>query len=169
MSEHDWKFTGSGPLTKSYWFKCDKCRIIDSISESQWLDGLKPNPTNSLCLGRIEEAKEETLQVPKCDSNLDIGISFDEFVDALYRAGWRSVCDAQHTELEKLWNKHVETKSGNPWKDAVLNAMKSYNMDIAHYENEPDNAVCDLLYMHANAEAHRAMMDYFSKEGDSKG
>ena len=66
-------------------------------------------------------------------------------------------------------NKHVETKSNNPWKDAVLNAMKSYNMDIAHYENEPDNAVCDLLYMHANAEAHRAMMDYFSKEGDSKG
>jgi len=57
----------------------------------------------------------------------------------------------------------------NPWKDAVLNAMKSYNMDITHYENEPDNAVCDLLYMHANAEAHRAMMDYFSKEGDSKG
>ena len=124
MSEHDWKFTGSGPLTKSYWFKCDKCRIIDSISESQWLDGLKPNPINSLCLGRIEEAKEETPQVPK---------------------------------------------SENPWRDAVLNAMKSYNMDIAHYENEPDNAVCDLLYMHANAEAHRAMMDYFSKEVDSKG
>jgi hypothetical protein len=65
--------------------------------------------------------------------------------------------------------KTEEVKKGNPWKDAVLNAMKSYNMDIAHYENEPDNAVCDLLYMHANAEAHRAMMDYFSKEGDSKG
>lgn len=63
----------------------------------------------------------------------------------------------------------METKSNNPWKDAVLNAMRSYNMDIVHYENEPDNAVCDLLYMHANAEAHRAMMDYFSKEGDSKG
>ena len=63
----------------------------------------------------------------------------------------------------------METKSNNPWRDAVLNAMKSYNMDIAHYENEPDNAVCDLLYMHANAEAHRAMMDYFSKEVDSKG
>ena len=63
----------------------------------------------------------------------------------------------------------METKSNNPWKDAVLNAMKFYNMDIAHYENEPDNAVCDLLYMHANAEAYRAMMDYFSKEGDSKG
>lgn len=65
--------------------------------------------------------------------------------------------------------KTEEVKKENPWKDAVLNAMKSYNMDIAHYENEPDNAVCDLLYMHANAEAHRAMMDYFSKEGDSKG
>ena len=65
--------------------------------------------------------------------------------------------------------KPEEVKKENPWKDAVLNAMKSYNMDIAHYENEPDNAVCDLLYMHANAEAHRAMMDYFSKEGDSKG
>lgn len=57
----------------------------------------------------------------------------------------------------------------DPWKDAVLKAMKSCNMDIAYYENEPDNAVCDLLYMHANAEAYRAMMDYLSKEGDNKG
>jgi hypothetical protein len=169
MSEHDWRYLYCHPHNGEYLFECIHCKYTDYISRSDYLAGLKPNPTNSLCLGRIEEAKEETLQVPKCDSNLDIGISFDEFVDALYRAGWRSVCDAQHTELEKLWNKHVETKSGNPWKDAVLNAMKSYNMDIAHYENEPDNAVCDLLYMHANAEAHRAMMDYFSKEGDSKG
>lgn len=79
-----------------------------------------------------------------------------------------------HTPYETTCSKVVNVepqvpKSGNPWKDAVLNAMRSYNMDIAHYENEPDNAVCDLLYMHANAEAHRAMMDYFSKEGDSKG
>jgi hypothetical protein len=116
MNEHDWKFTGSGPMTKSYWFKCDKCGTMASVSEEQWLDKRKPNPSNSLCIGDSKEVKKE-----------------------------------------------------NPWKDAVLNAMKSYNMDIAHYENEPDNAVCDLLYMHANVEAHRAMMDYFSKEGDSKG
>lgn len=105
MTSHNWKFTGSDPLTKSYWFKCDRREVLHSISENPWLDGLKPNPTNSLCLGKIEEAKEETPQVPECDSNLDIGISLDDFVDALHKAGWRSVYDAQHTEIEKLWRK----------------------------------------------------------------
>ena len=57
----------------------------------------------------------------------------------------------------------------NPWKDAVINAMKSYNMDISHYEDRPDDALCDLLYMHTNAEVHRAMMDHYMNEGDKLG
>jgi hypothetical protein len=57
----------------------------------------------------------------------------------------------------------------NPWKDAIINAMKGYNMDISHYEDRPDDALCDLLYMHTNAEVHRAMMDHYTNEGDQKG
>jgi len=30
-------------------------------------------------------------------------MKFDAFVDALYRAGWNSPNDAQHTEIKKLW------------------------------------------------------------------
>ena len=28
---------------------------------------------------------------------------YQAFVDALYEAGWRAPCDAQHTEIKKLW------------------------------------------------------------------
>ena len=30
-------------------------------------------------------------------------MKFSDFVDALYSAGWRAPCDAQHTEIKKLW------------------------------------------------------------------
>lgn len=30
---------------------------------------------------------------------------FDDFVTALYAAGWRPVLDAQHTEIKTLWTK----------------------------------------------------------------
>lgn len=57
----------------------------------------------------------------------------------------------------------------NKWKDAIINAMKSYNMDTAHYDDRPDDALCDLLYMHTNAEVHRAMMNHYTNEGDKLG
>ena len=44
-------------------------------------------------------------KLAECDFGRDTGISFDDFVDALYEARWRSLCDAQHTEIEKLWRK----------------------------------------------------------------
>ena len=28
---------------------------------------------------------------------------FEDFVDALWQAGWRPMADAQHTEVRKLW------------------------------------------------------------------
>lgn len=30
---------------------------------------------------------------------------FQEFIDELYKAGWKSPCDAQHHNIEKLWRK----------------------------------------------------------------
>lgn len=54
----------------------------------------------------------------------------------------------------------------NPWKDAIINAMKSYNMDITLYSERPDDAVCDLLYMHANAETHEAILAYEASRGE---
>lgn len=110
MSEHEWKFVENDPVKDEYWFKCTNCGLKDHVPREAFIEGLKPDPPNKLCLGKIEEAKEETPQVPKCDSNLDTGISFDDFVDALYRAGWRSVCDAQHTEIEKTVEKVMVTE-----------------------------------------------------------
>ena len=53
------------------------------------------------------------------------------------------------------------------WKNAVLNAMKSYNMDISHYEDRPDDALCDLLYMHTNAEVQKAIIAYEASRGET--
>lgn len=34
---------------------------------------------------------------------------FNDFVDALFKAGWRDDCDAQHTEVRKLWKRLFPT------------------------------------------------------------
>jgi len=34
-------------------------------------------------------------------------LSFDEFTDALYKAGWRADCDAQHTEVVAVYDEMV--------------------------------------------------------------
>jgi len=52
----------------------------------------------------------------------------------------------------------VMTKE-DAWKKAVLTAMKQYGMEISLYENEPDNAVCDLLFIHGNAMAQEAIQE----------
>ena len=34
-------------------------------------------------------------------------MTFQEFVEALYKAGWNDPNDAQHTEIKKLWDELV--------------------------------------------------------------
>ena len=34
-------------------------------------------------------------------------LSFEEFTDALYEAGWRADCDAQHTEVVAVYDEMV--------------------------------------------------------------
>lgn len=35
-------------------------------------------------------------------------MTFQEFVEALYKAGWRDPLDAQHTEIKKLWEELID-------------------------------------------------------------
>jgi hypothetical protein len=35
-------------------------------------------------------------------------MDFDQFVERLYKIGWRAVGDAQHTQIRELWGELVE-------------------------------------------------------------
>lgn len=45
-------------------------------------------------------------------------MTFQEFVDALYKAGWRSPLDAQHTEIKKLWDELCQRGMTVPFPQA---------------------------------------------------
>ena len=50
-------------------------------------------------------------------------MDFDEFVNRLYKIGWRATGDAQHTQIRELWGELIQeglrVHLGNPTTGAV--------------------------------------------------
>ena len=60
-------------------------------------------------------------------------MKFDDFVNALYDAGWKSPCDAQHLRIKELWRKLWPVIAD---LEAENNIMDSTLVSIASYADE---------------------------------
>lgn len=74
-----------------------------------------------------------------------------EFIDALYEAGWSSPCDAQHENIGKLWRKmHPELAK---MEDEMADAIEQ-----AHMAGQHNSDGCDPSYSAALAARNRTQL-----------
>jgi len=73
-------------------------------------------------------------------------LSFEEFTDALYKAGWRADCDAQHTEVVAVYDEMVSESRKAEQITALRQQLAEAQNDAEQYTSAWSHS-CNVLTM----------------------